>query len=249
MGIDDGCVVEPTTLIGKTHAALKKNIIAGLHQPGEQLRIDCLRKQYGISGGVVREALTLLVADRLVVAERQVGFTVALLTAEDLIHLRRVRIILEKEAIRQSINYGNDEWETNVITSAHVLSRAAKAFACDPKNHELLIEWERRHRNFHLSLFSATECEWTCHFLALLYQQYERYRHLFLAVAEGLCVDRDAEAEHTAIVDAVLARDADEAERLIEEHISQSIDAWAGYFKTAGSLELSLAAAHVDKAE
>lgn len=223
-------VTAPTTLIEKIHSELKKNIIAGHHQPGEKLRITPLMQQYGVSGSTLREALTLLMNDKLVIAERQSGFTVSDISVEDLIDLHRMRKVLEKEAVRQAVIHGDDEWEANVVSSAHFLSRASKALGEDPTNHELLDEWELRHRGFHLALILATPSEWNRHFLSILYQQYERYRHLYVALAEELQSHRDAEPEHVAIVRAVLARDAGDAERLVDIHISHSIAEWERYF-------------------
>lgn len=230
------------TLVERAHAALKRDIISGRHLPGQKLRVEHLKRDYGVGGGTLREALTLLIADKLVVAEGQRGFRVALVSAEDLIDLSRIRILLEKEAIRQSIEHGDDEWEASVVSAAHILRRASKAFADDPGNQAVFDEWERRHREFHLALIAADPSEWTRYFLTVGYQQYERYRHMFLAVAEEFYKDRDAEAEHAEIVEAVLARDADAAARLIEEHLSRSIDEWVGYFEKVGAFDSSRAA-------
>jgi GntR family transcriptional regulator, carbon starvation induced regulator len=169
------------------------------------------------------------------------------LSAEDLIDLNRIRILLEKEAIRQAIAHGDDQWEANVVSSFHMLSRATKAFTENLEDKAVLDEWERRHRAFHLSLTSAAPSEWMRYFLTVSYQQYERYRHLFLAVAREFYKDRDAQAEHAAILDAVLARDADLAVRLIEEHVTRSLDEWVGYFEKAGAFESTPTAGGVEK--
>ena len=218
------------SLVEKAHAALKQNIIAGHHLPGEKLRVEHLKADYGVGSSTLREALTLLIADQLVVTEGQRGFRVALVSAEDLIDLSRIRILLEKEAISQSIAHGDEEWEGNVVSSFHILSRATKAFAENPKDPASLDEWERRHRAFHLALISAAQSQRIHDFISLTYQQYERYKHMFLSVATEFYKDRDAGAEHAAIVDAVLARDTDTATKLLEEHLTRSIDEWIAYF-------------------
>ncbi len=241
--------VKSGTLVEKAHAALRKNIIAGRHLPGEKLRVEHLKRDYGVGGGTLREALTLLIADKLVVAEGQRGFRVALVSADDLVDLSRIRILLEKEAIRQSIAHGDDEWEASVVSAAHILSRSTKAFAENPQDQAVFDEWERRHRDFHLSLLSAAPSEWTRYFLTVAYQQYERYRHMFLAVAEDFYKDRDAAAEHVAILEAVLARDADLAVRLVEEHLTRSLDEWVGYFEKVGAFDSSRAALSAGQAD
>lgn len=234
--------VKADTLIEKAYGALKNDIIRGRHRPREKLRVEHLKREYGVSGSTLREALTMLIADRLVIFEGQRGFRVKPVSAEELIDLNRIRILLEKEAIRQSIARGDDEWEANVVSSFHMLGRATKAFAENLEDEAILEEWERRHRAFHLSLIAAAPSEWLRHLVTLSYQQYERYRHLFLVVAQEFYKERDAEAEHAAILEAVLARDADAAARLIEEHVTRSIDEWVGYFEKVGAFESGHAA-------
>lgn len=238
---------DSVTLIEKAHAMIKKNIIEGFHRPGEKLRVEHLKRHYGVSSGTLREALTMLIADKLVVAEGQRGFRVALVSVEDLLDLSRIRILLEKEAISQAISHGDAEWEGKVVSSFHILSRAAKAFAENPFDRAVLEEWERRHRAFHLSLISAAPSQRIRDFLSLTYQQYERYSHMFLAVAEEFYKDRDADAEHAAILDAVLARDDNKAAELIEEHLMRSLDEWVGYFEKVGAFDSSRAAAITGK--
>jgi DNA-binding GntR family transcriptional regulator len=223
------------TLIGKTHAQLKNNIIAGLHRPGEKLRVEHLKRDYGVSSGTLREALTMLIADRLVDAEGQRGFRVKSVSAKDLIDLNRIRILLEKEAIRQSIAHGDEEWEGKVVSSFHILARATKALSGSMRDQALFDEWERRHRAFHIALFSAAPSEWTRYFLTVSYQQCERYRRMFQTVAEVHGQTRDVEAEHTEILDAVLARDADAAAMLLEQHLLRTLDEWVAFFEKAGA--------------
>ena len=240
-----GGATSAATLILKAHAELKDNIIRGRHRPGEKLRVEHLKQAYGVSAGTLREALTMLVADRLVISEGQRGFRVKPVSTDELIDINRVRIILEREAIRQAIAHGDEEWEASVVSSFHMLSRATKSLAENLTDQAILDEWERRHRAFHLSLTAAAPSEWTRYILTLSYQQYERYRHLFLAAAQKFFKERDAQAEHAEILEAVLARDADTAARLVEEHVTRSLDEWVRYFVELGALESGAAAGSV----
>lgn len=224
------------TLIVRAYNELKADIIRGRLTPHEKLRVEHLKRDYGVSGGTLREALTMLMADRLVESEGQRGFRVKAISPEELIDLNRIRVLLEKEAIRQSVEHGDEDWEAGVITSFHLLTRTTQAFAENPEDVAVLQQWEERHRAFHLSLIAASPSEWLRYFLSMAYQQYERYRHLFLEVAKTSYKDRDPHAEHVAIVDAVLMRDGELAAKLIEEHISRSIEEWAEYFEKVGML-------------
>ena len=228
------------TLIGKAHAELRNNIISGLHRPGEKLRVEHLKRRYGVSSSTLREALTMLVADRLVVAEGQRGFRVKPLSVEDLMDLSRTRVLLEKDAIRQSIAHGDEEWEGQVASSFHILRRAEEAVTADLKNQTLFDEWERRHRAFHISLFSAAPSEWTRDFLTISYQQFERYRQMFMRLVQTHDNKRDVSAEHEAIAEAVLDRDADEAATLLERHLTRTLEEWSEHFEREGVFELDL---------
>ena len=56
---------------------------------------------------------------------------------------------------------------------------------------------------------------------AMLYAQSERYRHLSFVLARE---NRDADAEHEAILNACLARDADRVCVLIDDHLKRTSD-------------------------
>jgi DNA-binding GntR family transcriptional regulator len=56
---------------------------------------------------------------------------------------------------------------------------------------------------------------------AMLYAQSERYRHLSVALARE---NRDVDAEHKGILDACIARQADSACELIEQHLTRTME-------------------------
>lgn len=228
------------TLIGKAHATLKNNIITGHHKPGEKLRVEHLKHQYGVGSSTMREALTMLIADQLVIAEGQRGFRVKPISTRDLIDLNRIRIVLEREAISQSITHGDLEWEKTIVSSFHGLSRATRALTKNPSDNQLFDEWERWHASFHIALFSADPSEWTQRFLMITYQQCERYRNIFHLLAQDMAREsrpRDIEAEHREIFDAVLSRDAEAAPRLLEEHLMRTLDEWVRFFETTDAFD------------
>ena len=58
----------PRTLIDAAYRRLMRDIVEGRHAPGDKLRIAHLKEIYQVSGGTLREALSLLVSQSLVVA-------------------------------------------------------------------------------------------------------------------------------------------------------------------------------------
>lgn len=208
----------PSTQVGTAYAALRRDIVEGRLAPGSRLRVEHLKDSYGVGAGTLREALSLLVSDALVVAHSQRGFHVAPMSLADFHDITRNRILLECEALRQSMRHGDDVWESQVIAGYHRLSRAEERL----HGGQGFDEWEDRNREFHQALISACDSRWTRHFLGILYQQAERYRRLSITRRP---IPRDLQDEHRRIHDAALARDADLACRLLASHIQTTFDA------------------------
>ncbi|WP_374245053.1 GntR family transcriptional regulator [Zoogloea sp.] len=211
---------EPKTLAEAAYRQLRRDIIEGVHRPGDKLRVEHLKDQYAVGAGTLREALQLLVTDALVVAQGQRGFRVAPISLDDFEDITRTRVLLETVALQQSIELGDDTWEANVVASFHMLSRAEEKLV-DGTNASR-EEWELRNRAFHEVLISASTSRWVRHFQNILYLQSERYRRLSLFRQP---ISRDVHAEHQAIVDAALARNAKEATRILTEHILRTLEA------------------------
>ena len=57
---------EPKTLAEAAYRQLRRDIIEGVHKPGEKLRVEHLKDQYEVGAGTLREALQLLATDALV---------------------------------------------------------------------------------------------------------------------------------------------------------------------------------------
>lgn len=211
---------EPKTLAEAAYRQLRRDIIEGVHRPGEKLRVEHLKDQYEVGAGTLREALQLLVTDALVVAQGQRGFRVAPISLDDFEDITRTRMLLETAALQQSIELGDDTWEANVVAAFHMLSRAEEKLVEGPKGTR--EEWELRNRAFHEVLISACPSRWIRHFQNILYHQSERYRRLSLFRQP---IPRDVHAEHQAIVDAALARNSAEATRILSDHILRTLDA------------------------
>jgi len=216
-----GSSAEPRTLIESAYQQLRRDIVEGALEPGEKLRVEHLKDRYEVGAGTLREALSRLAADTLVIAQGQRGFSVARLSLADFEDITRTRVILESEALRLSIAHGDDIWEGQVMAAFHRLSRAEEKLGRRPAL-DSIKEWEERNRAFHRSLLSACPSGWTLHFLGLLNQQSERYRRYIL---QHPPIPRDIHDEHAAIMKATVARDSKRAVQLIAGHIELTLDA------------------------
>ena len=101
---------------------IRSDIIFGHLQPDQKLRLEALKERYGVSISTLREILTRLSSEGLVVAEARRGFEVAPVSATDLRELAELRILLESYAIEKSFECGDTEWEGRVVSAHHKLA-------------------------------------------------------------------------------------------------------------------------------
>lgn len=205
---------KPKTLTEGAYLKLRRDIIEGFHAPDAKLRVEHLKDRYGVGAGTLREALALLLSDALVVAEGQRGFRVAPISLADLEDLTRTRVMLETEALKHSIQAGDDEWEANLIAAYHRLSKVEDKLG--ERASAKIREWELRNRAFHEALIGASDSHWLRYLLGVVYRQSERYRHLAMTQSSP---QRNVHVEHQDIFDASLARSAKRACAALETHI------------------------------
>jgi DNA-binding GntR family transcriptional regulator len=206
------------SLVEAAHGTIRHEILTGALSPETKLRFEMLRERYGFGASTLREALTRLVGEALVTSEEQKGFRVASVSVEDFADLTRTRVFIEKEALRESIQNGDDAWEGRVVAAYHRLSKIEAKLAAGPEAQQ--DDFEARNREFHQALISACPSRWLNHLYGILFQQSERYRRLSLV---NRVVSRDVHAEHKAIFDATLARNVDLACQLVGEHIERTL--------------------------
>ncbi len=215
-------VAGPLARVEETVAAIRADIISGALEPGAKLAVEHIRKRYGVGSSTIREALSLLLPDGLVTARGQRGFAVSPISIEDLQDLSNTRILLETNALRESIASGGDDWETGIIASFHHLSKAQEALGRGIERSA--AEWEIRNHQFHEATTAACGSRWVLRMLDILHHHTERYRRLALT---DTSIPRDVHAEHQALMEATLARDADTACDVAAAHIQRTTDVLA----------------------
>lgn len=223
---------EPATLGEAAYQRLRSDIVVGTLKAGEPLRLEALRQRYGLSFSPLREALMRLQSERLVLSTALRGFSVAPLSREEIEDATETRILIESEALRRAMRKGNDDWEAGIVAAFHALSlqverqsrTAGKVATAD------LFAMEERHHHFHRALIAPCGSPRLLELAEQLYVETQRYRlPNYFGGALGKR-QRDATAEHRAIMEATLRR-SEEAVRLLAEH----------YRKTAAIIESSIA--------
>ena len=204
----------PKTVTESVYRRLRTDILWGRLPPEMPLKSDALRSHYQVGISPLREALSRLASEKLVVASGQKGFRVAPLGEDSISDISHTRLVIESAALRKSIKVGDVGWESRIVASHHALSRVPI-----PKSPGEEVEmWTRHHRVFHMALISACGSLWQMHFAGLLFDQAERFRIIRAKELSFYEDERDPAEEHQEILESVLDRDSPAALRALERH-------------------------------
>jgi len=213
---------------------LRGKILRCEYEPGVKLKIDVLQRDLGVSSSPLREALSRLVVEGLVVSDERRGFTAAPISVSDLREVTRLRLMLDCEALAESIDHGDDQWEANIVTAFHWLSRIEGRHGEGPLT--LDADWTLRHKDFHMALLSGCSSGKLMKLSSALFDQSERYRRLSIRYRVE---PRHKAAEHGEMMDVVLSRKKNEAVTLLHDHIFRTAENVAAVLGKLSSEELT----------
>ena len=204
------------TIGEKAYRRIRDDILMGGLKPGQKLTLERMRDRYATSVSTLREILSRLEAERLVVAEGQRGFHVSPISIADLKELASLRVLLEGHALAQSFAAGDTEWEGRVVSTHHKLAAMEQRVAAGDRG---AIElWKRYDWQFHQSLIAACGSKTLVETHAAVFDRYIRYQMLALSHRGTISAD-----EHRALLDCALARDAARARAVLIAHIEGGV--------------------------
>jgi DNA-binding GntR family transcriptional regulator len=206
------------SLAEDVYDALRADILFGRRLPGSRIQLRDVADEHGVSLSVVREAVTRLASEDLVVAEPQRGFRVRSLSLNDLLDLTWVRIQIDTLCVRESIAKGDVDWEANLVSAHHRLAGTPTVLEDGTPN----VGWMAVHGAFHTALCAAAGSPTLERIRRQLFDASELYRYwsATLPPTTAHTVRRHTDEEHREICDAALARDADRAVELVTAHLN-----------------------------
>lgn len=215
---------ELSTLGEGVHQRLRREVLTGVLRPGQRLQAAELAGRFHVSVGVMREALTRLAGNQLVVATPNHGFRVVAMTPDEIADLTRVRTTLECLALQMAIERGDLDWESQVVAAHHRLTGTPQS---PPGVAAITSEaWAEAHADFHRTLIEACRVPSLLAMCGDLFDAMTLFRNSAPVSAGDPDAPADraatAAAEHQAVVDAVLARDADLAGQHLATHFEST---------------------------
>jgi GntR family carbon starvation induced transcriptional regulator len=207
---------EADTIGDDGYRRIRTDIIFGRLQPEQKLRLDGLREAYGVSVSTLREILSRLSSEGLVLAEGRRGFEVAPVSIDDLRELAGLRLLLEAHAMEKSFASGDMEWEGRVVSAHHKLAATERGMTTKKADQQL---WKRYDGEFHQALISSCGSRALMQAHAAVFDKY--FRYLILALSyRGDIVPR----QHQQLLECALKRDAARAKTVLTAHITECVD-------------------------
>ncbi|GJE38893.1 GntR family transcriptional regulator [Methylobacterium persicinum] len=203
-------IVPATSLRTLAYEALKSAITEmDIYGQAGDIRLDerSLSQSLGVSRTPIREALTVLEQEGFVRNEPRRGIFVVKKTRKEIVGMIQAWTALESMAARLACTQASDD-------DLACIRRMFPEFF-EGKPHEHLDEYSEANIRFHQKILSLGQCEAIQALCSNLLMHVRGIRNT--ALRQG---DRASKsiAEHVAIIEALEARNADLAERLVREH-------------------------------
>ncbi|WP_137699381.1 GntR family transcriptional regulator [Marimonas lutisalis] len=190
---------------------LKAKAVSFEVKPGDRINEGALAREFGVSRTPLREALNRLVSERFFEFRAGQGFYCRGLEAQEIFDLFELRRILEMAAARAACERASDEGLRGLREELYARGLETQGLS--------VAEACARDEAFHVGIARlAGNAELT----AQLEHINERIR--FIRWIEMQARVKKSKKQHMAIMDALEARNANKAARLLGEHIEKRMD-------------------------
>ncbi len=195
---------------------IRADIVFGRLLPGQRLKLDGLKESYGASVSTLREILSRLTSEGLVLAEGRRGFQVAPVSIENLKELAELRLLLESHAMGASFARADMEWEGRVVSAHHKLASTERLMSSSIGEPE---QWKRYDGEFHQALISNCGSRTLIETHAAVFDRYFRYQMIVLNYR-----GEEPARQHRELLECALARDAARAKSVLVAHIGGCVE-------------------------
>ncbi|AYG03149.1 GntR family transcriptional regulator [Gryllotalpicola protaetiae] len=199
-----------TSPSGSTYTLIRDAVLDGTYEPGAPLVELVLAKQYGVSRTPIREALTRLEQDGLVVRGAR-GLVVRERSPEEILDIYEARLVLEAAVVEAAAKRHTQLDRVRIENAV----RGCEAATGHPE--KMVAANDAFHRAIWLSSHNEA-------FIGLLEQL-----RLHLVRYPGTTISypgrwEESLEEHRQITKAIVDRDSDAASRLAREHFEHARD-------------------------
>ena len=208
----------------RIYQSLKWSLIIGEYFPGSDLSIRSLAKKMGTSTMPVREALTRLASERLLLSSVKRSYKVAELDTKRVADQFFLRARLEGIATRLAVPNLTTEQIAELETLASMMDKDIEGGS----NENYIV----RNYNFHFSIYAASQNEELFWSIERLWAQTGPY---LAQVVRNQAMPDEWQVLHSNIAKAIKSRNADLAAQLIEKDISWGVETFEAFTNSGAS--------------
>jgi DNA-binding GntR family transcriptional regulator len=187
---------------------LSGRIVDGSLAPGARLRQDEIAAEFGVSHVPVREAFRKLEAQGLAVSLPRRGVRVSDLDPVMVREVTEMRAALEGLALAHAMPHMR---EADLEVARTALAEGSSS--------DEISAWEAANRRFHVAITAPCAMPRLMAAIADLHRSDARF---LFATWKELDWEPRSDAEHRAILDAIVRRDNDGARALLEAHVREA---------------------------
>ena len=202
----------PRALYVEVAEQLRQRIFRRELEPGSWIDELKIAEDFGISRTPLREALKVLAAEGLVTMKVRRGAYVTEMSEKDLRDVYHLLSLLESDAAGVVAERATPE-QQQTLRDLHAELESAAG------NREAFFSVNER---FHMALLDMADNRWRSQMVADLRKVMKLNRHNSLFKQGRI---EDSLSEHRAILDAMLARDAEGTRRAMQAHFAQGLQA------------------------
>lgn len=191
---------------------LRQEILSGVLEPGSRIVEEEICRRYHVSRTPVRESLRKLENEKLLVHVPNKGAIVASWSVKDVEEIFRVRVSLEKLVVAMVIEKMTSQDRKTLESTAFHLQQIIQGKA---------VEKNQLFEDFHPILHQIIQMPRLVNMLQGLQDYLYRVHHLLRRNPERR---KEAYKDHYKIAMAVLKGNKEEAEKMIEQHLSDAYE-------------------------
>lgn len=203
--------VERETLNDRVYRELKNSIMAGAFKPGVELTLRSIAEALGTSFMPVRDAMRRLVSERALEMRPSRKIAIPVLTVDEFLELRRIRLLLEGEAVAMAAERISERQLNNVRTILKRLEKLSK---------ERRGQFWAFNQKLHFAIYEASESHLLLSIIETLWLQ---IGPLLTRIPVSRAVKGSTDPHHL-LVSALERHDAAAARSALEADLTASTD-------------------------
>jgi DNA-binding GntR family transcriptional regulator len=231
--IRSGREAGPGTLGEHAYEALKTLILRGELRPGERLAEAEVARRLGVSRTPLREALSRLAQEKLVIGRPHLGYVVIDLDAQAIRDLVDIREVLDVHAARIAVVTAKEDDLKRLRACLDDLERVLRKRETEQPDFAGEIRYGI---GIHVIIAEATGNQFLIDTLRHIYERLQIAVWLEVLWVDPWEVSID---EHREIVDAICQRDADRSAEAARVHVRRSLQNMLRVAKVRESIRVS----------